>query len=148
MLLEGKKALITGSRRGIGRGIAVLLAREGADVGINDIERDQAAEIMARTVELMNAGASTFAAMAATAQGYPTRSDEDANARSSESPHSFQSQQSDGSVAPSPAAAPVASDHDLAEFARRLERLEERVAAMEAGAKKSRRKTAKKPRKG
>ena len=44
MLLEGKKALITGSRRGIGRGIAVLLAREGADVGINDIERDQAAE--------------------------------------------------------------------------------------------------------
>ena len=44
MLLEGKKALITGSRRGIGRGIAVLLAREGADIGINDIERDQAAE--------------------------------------------------------------------------------------------------------
>ena len=110
-------------------------------------EDDQAAEIMARTVELMNAGASTFAAMAATAQGYPTRSDEDANARSSESPRSFQSQQSDGSVAPSPAAAPVASDHDLAEFARRLKRLEERVAAMEAGAKKSRRKTAKKPRK-
>ena len=32
-------------------------------------EDDQAAEIMARTVELMNAGASTFAAMAATAQG-------------------------------------------------------------------------------
>ena len=44
MLLEGKKALVTGSRRGIGRGIAVMLAREGADVGINDIERDQAAE--------------------------------------------------------------------------------------------------------
>ena len=44
MLVEGKKALVTGSRRGIGRGIAVLLAKEGADVGINDIERDQAAE--------------------------------------------------------------------------------------------------------
>ena len=44
MLLEGKKALITGSRRGIGRGIAVVLANEGADIGINDIERDQAAE--------------------------------------------------------------------------------------------------------
>ena len=43
MLLEGKKALITGSRRGIGRGIAVMLASEGADIGINDIERDQAA---------------------------------------------------------------------------------------------------------
>ena len=44
MLLEGKKALITGSRRGIGRAIAVALAGEGADVGINDVERDQAAE--------------------------------------------------------------------------------------------------------
>ena len=44
MLLEGKKALVTGSRRGIGRGIAVLLASEGADVGVNDIEHDQAAE--------------------------------------------------------------------------------------------------------
>ena len=44
MLLEGKKALITGSRRGIGRGIAGLLASEGADIGINDIERDQNAE--------------------------------------------------------------------------------------------------------
>ncbi len=52
MLLEGKKALITGSRRGIGRGIAALLAREGADVGINDIERDQAAE---DTLELVRA---------------------------------------------------------------------------------------------
>ena len=41
MLLEGKKALITGSHRGIGRGIAVMLASEGADIGINDIERDQ-----------------------------------------------------------------------------------------------------------
>ena len=44
MLLEGKKALITGSRRGIGRGVATLLASEGADIGINDIERDQNAE--------------------------------------------------------------------------------------------------------
>ncbi|MDA1188927.1 MAG: SDR family oxidoreductase [Chloroflexi bacterium] len=44
MLLEGKKALVTGSRRGIGRAIAVLLASEGADVGVNDIERDAAAE--------------------------------------------------------------------------------------------------------
>ena len=44
MLLEGKKALVTGSRRGIGRGIAVMLAKEGADVGINDVERDKTAE--------------------------------------------------------------------------------------------------------
>ncbi len=39
-LLKGKKALITGSRRGIGREIAIAFAENGADVGINDIERD------------------------------------------------------------------------------------------------------------
>ncbi len=51
MYLEGKKALVTGSRRGIGRAIAVRLAKEGADVGINDIERDQAAEDTIAMVE-------------------------------------------------------------------------------------------------
>ena len=33
--LEGKKALITGSSRGIGRGIALALALQGADVIVN-----------------------------------------------------------------------------------------------------------------
>ncbi len=39
-LLKGKKALISGSRRGIGREIAITFAENGADVGINDVERD------------------------------------------------------------------------------------------------------------
>jgi NAD(P)-dependent dehydrogenase (short-subunit alcohol dehydrogenase family) len=53
MLLEGKNALITGSRRGIGRGIALALAREGCDIGLNDVERDAEAEKTIQAVEAL-----------------------------------------------------------------------------------------------
>jgi glucose 1-dehydrogenase len=39
MKLLGKKALVTGAARGIGRGCALELARAGADVAINDWQR-------------------------------------------------------------------------------------------------------------
>jgi 3-oxoacyl-[acyl-carrier protein] reductase len=44
MFLAGKKALVTGAKRRIGRGIVLALAEAGCDVGINDTERDDDAE--------------------------------------------------------------------------------------------------------
>ena len=35
--VEGKVALVTGAARGIGQGIALCLAEEGADVVVNDL---------------------------------------------------------------------------------------------------------------
>ena len=43
-LLDKKNVLITGSRKGIGRGIALKFASEGANVGVNDILDDEFAK--------------------------------------------------------------------------------------------------------
>lgn len=40
MRLKGKTAIVTGAARGIGKEIALTLAREGADLGICDIDKD------------------------------------------------------------------------------------------------------------
>jgi len=44
MFLEGKKAVVTGSGRGIGRSIALALARHGADVAVLDMDEAGAGE--------------------------------------------------------------------------------------------------------
>ena len=51
MNLKGKNALITGSKQGIGKAIAIKLASSGCNVGVNDIVEDEFARSTIRTLE-------------------------------------------------------------------------------------------------
>jgi glucose 1-dehydrogenase len=53
MKLLGKKALVTGAGRGIGRGCALELARAGADVAVNDRERTSQAEAVVAEIKAL-----------------------------------------------------------------------------------------------
>ncbi|MBK3867298.1 SDR family oxidoreductase [Pseudomonas stutzeri] len=59
--LEGKVALITGGDSGIGRSVAVLFAREGADVAILYLDQHQDAEQTREVVEQYGRRCMTFA---------------------------------------------------------------------------------------
>ena len=56
--LKGKVAVITGSGRGIGRGIALCLAAEGADIVINDLPERAEAEATVQEIRAMGRQAS------------------------------------------------------------------------------------------
>ena len=51
MRLKGKKALVTGASRGIGRGIAEVFADEGADVAVNYVHSSKQAEEVAKSLQ-------------------------------------------------------------------------------------------------
>lgn len=51
MRLKDKKAIVTGAARGIGRAVALALAREGADVLINDLSSSTTAEEVVAEIE-------------------------------------------------------------------------------------------------
>ena len=51
--LKGKKALVTGASRGIGRGIALALAKQGADVAVNYHSNAEEAEKVVAEIKAM-----------------------------------------------------------------------------------------------
>ena len=99
---------------------------------------------MAQTMELMNAGAQAFANMATAAQNGINATDNDQGDNDGNAPPAQSSTAGDVSQPAGPASG--VAGPDLAEFARRLERIEERLNTLEAASLKSRRKPAKKSR--
>ncbi|MEL6185914.1 MAG: SDR family NAD(P)-dependent oxidoreductase, partial [Myxococcota bacterium] len=55
--LEGQVALITGSSSGLGRATALAMAKEGANVVVNYIGRQEAADEVVDKIQAMGRGA-------------------------------------------------------------------------------------------
>lgn len=54
--IKGKTAIVTGSGQGIGRGIALRLAGEGATVVVTDLKKDDAEKVVSEIVSLGGSG--------------------------------------------------------------------------------------------
>jgi len=52
MLLKDKTAIVTGARRGIGRGIALALAKEGCNVAVSDIDEKDCQKVVKEIEEI------------------------------------------------------------------------------------------------
>jgi len=72
MKLDHKVALITGGSRGIGRAIALLFAREGADIAITYLKSEQQAQEVVR--EVKNLGRKAIAVKSDSSQYDPLQS--------------------------------------------------------------------------
>jgi 3-oxoacyl-[acyl-carrier protein] reductase len=62
--LHGKVAIVTGSSRGIGKGIAVELAKRGCSVVINYANSKSGADEVVKTIESLGNGAQAVAIQA------------------------------------------------------------------------------------
>ncbi len=60
MLLTGKRILITGASRGIGRGAAISCAQHGADIGINASAPSEHVDSLVKEIEALGRRASVF----------------------------------------------------------------------------------------
>lgn len=60
LLLEGKRAFITGGTRGIGAALCAIFAREGADVAFNYHSRDDLAETVSQKIRAHGRRAHSF----------------------------------------------------------------------------------------
>ena len=56
MKLEGKTAIVTGSRRGIGRAIALALAKEGANVTVSDVNQEDCQKVVSEIEKMGRKG--------------------------------------------------------------------------------------------